>query len=337
MHIKLGAPFEAFMKCGVTRQGGPLELFQSPDSPLAGIVGCSIRHRILTPTAEFSTLLYVKSDGVFAASAHDERIVSDSVFKIIDFEPQVASRIAACPTTYRSKCAFSALAYVIDSVDASGLWESGSSPLINCLAVVACKLSSAPSDRPHGFELASSQWTTLLNEAWAEVGVGELPQSATAANIVFESAFYELSMINFDAPTANGYWAYHVIDARWVNVVSAITLESAPLTIVAFEDIDGNVVPSKLFDRYVRNSPSVQRRVCDLGTLADGLLDRNVESITLAMTQTEFSRFNKLTAAEIVEALDGSYEMSEAQIVGNTVTVTLSSVDEDFDLSALGF
>lgn len=337
MHIKIGAPFEAFMKCGVTRQGASLQAFQPSDSPLAGLVGCSIRHRVVTPVAEFSTLLYVKSDGVFAASAHGEQIIPESVFKVIEFDASVASMIANCPVTYRAKCAFSALAYVIDSVDASGLWESGRSPLINCLAVVACKLSSAPSDRPHGFELASSQWTTLLNEAWAEVGSDDLPESAIAANIVFESAFYELSMINFDAPTANGYWAYHVIDARWINVVSAITLESAPLTIVAFEDIDGNVIPSKLFDRYVRNSPSVQRRVCDLGTLADGLLDRNVESITLAMTQTEFSRFNKLTAAEIVEALDGSYEMSEAQIVGNTVTVTLNSVDEEFDLSALGF
>lgn len=337
MHIKIGAPFEAFMKCGVTRQGGPLQAFQRSDSPLVGLVGCSIRHRVVTPNAEFSTLLYVKSDGVFAASAHGENIISESVFKVIEFDEHVAARVAACPVTYRAKCAFSALAYVIDSVDASGLWESDTSPLINCLAIVACKLATAPTDRPHGFELATSQWTSLLNEAWCEVGSGDLPQSASAANIVFESAFYELSMINFDAPADNGYWAYHVIDARWVNVVSAVSLESAPLTVVAFEDVDGNTIPSKLFDRYVRNSPSVRRRVCDLSTLADGLPDRNIESISFTMTLAEFSRFDPLTKAEIEEALDGSYEMCNAQFIDNYVAVTLNSVDEEFDLSALGF
>jgi len=337
MHIKLGAPFEAFMKCGVTRQGAPLQAFQPSDSPLAGLVGCSIRHRVVTPSAEFSTLLYVKGDGVFAASAHGEQIIPESVFKVIEFDANVAALVANCPVTYRAKCAFSALAYVIDSVDASGLWEANRSPLINCLAVVACKLTSAPIDRPHGFELASSQWTTLLNEAWAEVGSGELPESAIAANIVFESAFYELSMINFDAPTANGYWAYHVIDSRWVNVVVAISLESAPLTVVAFEDGEGNIIPSKLFDRYVRNSPSVQRRVCDLSTLADGLPDHNVESVSFTMSLTEFARFDPLTKAEIEESLDGTYEMCDAQFIDNYVSITLKSVDEDFDLSALGF
>jgi hypothetical protein len=140
MHIKIGAPFEAFMKCGFTRQGASLQAFQPTDSPLAGLVGCSIRHRVVTPAAEFSTLLYVKSDGVFAASAHGEQIIPESVFKVIEFDANVASMIANCPVTYRAKCAFSALAYVIDSVDASGMWESGRSPLINCLAVVACKL-----------------------------------------------------------------------------------------------------------------------------------------------------------------------------------------------------
>lgn len=338
MHIKIGAPFEAFMKCGVTRQGGQLTVFQSPDSPLASIVGCSIRHRIVTPRDEFNTLLYVKADGVYAATSHGERIVSDSVLQIIAFDADVATRIAACPVTYRAKCAFSALAYVIDSVDASGLWESANSPLINCLALIACKLAATPADKPHGFELATSQWTTMLNAAWAEVGArGQIPESAIAANVVFESAFYELSMINFDAPTENGYWAFHAIDARWVNVVSAITLESAPVTIVAFEDSEGNVIPAKLFDRYVRNSPSVQRRVCDLCTLADGLLDRNVESISFTMSLTEFARFDPLTKAEIEDSLDGSYEMCEAQFIDNYVTVTLKSVDEDFDLSALGF
>ena len=95
MHIKIGAPFEAFMKCGVTRQGASLQAVQPTDSPLAGLVGCSIRHRVVTPAAEFSTLLYVKSDGVFAASAHGEQIIPESVFKVIEFDANVAAALAA--------------------------------------------------------------------------------------------------------------------------------------------------------------------------------------------------------------------------------------------------